>query len=169
MLDIKYIKDNTDAVKTRLAARNNTEYAGMIDSVLDMYAARNEIIKTVEQLKARQNAVSRDIPRIKKEGGDTASLFEEMKSISETIKADDAKIAELDSKIEEILLGIPNIPSENVPAGRDAEDNKVVRIVNEPRKFDFKPRFDESARGNSCFGGKIGVIKNAAIVRLCYF
>ena len=88
----------------------------------------------------KQNAVSKEIPKLKKEGKDTTALFAEMKQISEEIKEYDGKIRELDEKIYNILLTVPNIPNETVPEGDTDEDNVEIRKWGEPTKFDFEPK-----------------------------
>ena len=139
MLDIKFIKDNIDYVKTRLNARGDDKYTKDIDEVVELYAKRNELIYENEQLKAKQNQVSKEVPVLKKAGKDTTSLLEEMKELSEKVKSGDVIIKDIDEKIAKILMFIPNLPHESVHLGKDDKDNTVVRVVGTPRKFDFTP------------------------------
>lgn len=141
MLDIKFIKDNIDYVKTRLNDRNENKYSNDIDNAVEFYAKRNELIYDNELLKAKQNQVSKEIPSLKKSGKDkdTALLLEEMKELSEKIKDADILIKDIDERITEILLNIPNLPDKSVPAGKDDKDNPVIRTFGEPKNFDFNP------------------------------
>ena len=141
MLDIKFIKDNIDYVKTRLNDRNDSEnkYAKDIDNAVEFYAKRNELIYNNELLKAKQNQVSKEVPVLKKEGKDTKSLLQEMKNLSEEIKDADILIKDIDERITGILMNIPNLPDKSVPAGKNEKENQVVKIIGEPRKFDFIP------------------------------
>lgn len=139
MLDMKRIRQAPDKVKAALKTRN-ADYDAAVDELLAIDDKRREIIASVEALKARQNAVSKQIPAIKKEGGDLAGLMQEMKSLSDTIKADDATLTELAAKQNDLLLSIPNIPSETTPIGTDDSMNVEVRRWGEPTKFDFEPK-----------------------------
>ena len=139
MLDLKFIKDNTEYVKKRLNERMEKNFDEDIDNVLNFYIKRNELIFEVEQLKAKQNQVSKEIPKLKKEGKDTVELMNEMKLISDKVKESDGVIKEMDGQIDEILYSIPNLPHESVPVGKSDEDNFIVRVVGEPRKFGFTP------------------------------
>lgn len=138
MLDIKLIKENPVFVKERLMTRNK-DYSSDIDRLLECDSVRRSLIADTEAQKARQNAVSRLIPALKKEGRDTAEIFTEMKNLSDRVKSENDKISELDSEIERILLFIPNLPHESVPVGPDDTANVEVRHWSEPRMFDFTP------------------------------
>ncbi|MCL1858110.1 MAG: serine--tRNA ligase [Oscillospiraceae bacterium] len=139
MLDIKFIKDNIDYVKARLSDRNEKKYSADIDNAVEFYAKRNELIYNNELLKARQNQVSKEVPALKKAGKDTAVLLNQMKELSEEIKNADILIKDIDERITAILLNIPNLPDKSVPVGKDEKDNQIVRIIGEPKKFDFDP------------------------------
>lgn len=138
MLDIKLIKENPVFVKERLMTRNKN-YSAEIDRLLECDSVRCSLIADTEAQKARQNAVSRLIPALKKEGKDTTEIFSEMKDLSDRIKNDNDKISELDSEIERILLYLPNLPHESVPVGPDDKANVEVRRWSEPRMFGFTP------------------------------
>ncbi|MHC1695558.1 MAG: serine--tRNA ligase [Eubacteriales bacterium] len=141
MLDIKFIKENTEYTIKRLADRSGGEaYEADIKQIIELDERRRALIYDTEQLKAKQNAVSKQVPLLKKEGKDVSAIFEEMKELSEKIKQDDAIISETDTKIEALLLNIPNLPHESVPVGKDSEDNQEVRRVGTPRDFTFAPK-----------------------------
>ena len=97
MLDIKLIRNQTDYVKTRLADRG-TSYDADIDAVLQRDDARRALIFDNEQLKARQNEASRQIPAMKKAGQPVDALMAQMAELSAKIKEDDAKLAVLDAE-----------------------------------------------------------------------
>lgn len=138
MLDLKFIKENTEHVKERLAARGK-DYSADIDKAIELDTLRRALIAETEQLKAKQNAITKQVPIMKKEGKNTDALFAEMKEISDKTKADSAKIAEYDNEIEGILLSIPNVPHDSVVVGPDDSANVEQRRYGEPRKFDFEP------------------------------
>ncbi len=139
MLDIKVIKENPELVKAKLATRQK-DYSADIDTLLELDVKRRALISDTEAQKAKQNATSKLVPQLKKEGKDVAPLFEEMKVISDAIKKDTEIISELDEQIQNILLSIPNIPSDATPEGKDDSDNVEIRRWSEPRQFDFEPK-----------------------------
>ncbi len=138
MLDLKVIKENTQHVKERLAARGK-DYSQDIDKVLELDTMRRSLIAETEQLKAKQNAITKQVPIMKKEGKNTDELFTEMKELSDKTKADSTIISEYDAEIEKILLSIPNTPHDSVVVGPDDSANVEQRRWGEPRKFDFDP------------------------------
>ena len=139
MLDIKLIKENPEYVKARLLTRNK-DYSADIDRLLALDVERRALIADTEAKKAEQNRISKMIPQLKKEGKDVAPIFAEMKTLSDTVKADTDKIAALDEEIEKILLFIPNLPNESVPVGADDSENVEIRKWGTPREFDFEPK-----------------------------
>ena len=139
MLDIKTVRQDPERVKQAVKNRcGNLDKE--IDELLAIDVQRREIISRVEELKAKQNAVSKMIPQYKKEGKDVSEIFAEMKEISETIKADDTELAELEAKQKNLLLMIPNIPSDTVPVGADDSCNPEIRRNGTPKDFDFEPK-----------------------------
>ena len=137
MLDIKLLRSEPqkviDAIKSRGGELDLTEFA-------EIDKERRELLQEVEALKNKQNVVSKQIPQLKKEGKDVAPIFAEMNQIKETVKDIDAKVAELDEKLQNIVLTIPNIPNEKVSKGLSDEDNVEIRRWGEPTKFDFEPK-----------------------------
>jgi len=137
MLDIKLLRSEPqkviDAIKSRGGELDLTEFA-------EIDKQRRELLQEVEALKNKQNVVSKQIPQLKKEGKDVAPIFAEMNQIKETVKDIDAKVAELDEKLQNIVLTIPNIPNEKVAKGLSDEDNVEIRKWGEPTKFDFEPK-----------------------------
>lgn len=139
MLDIKWIKENAEYAKTRLATRQK-DYSAEIDRLLALDVERRALIADTEAKKAEQNRISKTIPQLKKEGKDVAPIFAEMKALSDTVKTDADRIGAIDAEIEGLLLSIPNVPNEKVPVGKDDSENVEMRRWSEPRKFDFAPK-----------------------------
>ena len=139
MLDIKAIRIEPEKVKAAMRNRNGN-FDAEIDRLLELDAKRRDLTGQVEQMKAEQNAASKKIPQIKKEGGDISEIMAKMKEISEQIKADDAILSEIETEQKNILLSIPNIPHESVPVGKDDKDNHEERRWGEPTKFEFEPK-----------------------------
>ncbi len=137
MLDLKYVCENIDFVTEKLSHRSGKSPIG---EVAPLAEKRVELIKKVETLKATKNAVSKDIAQIKKEKGNADSKIAEMKELGEEIKKYDDELNEIVSKLNELMLAIPNIPDESVPYGSDSDENVEVRRYLEPTKFDFEPK-----------------------------
>lgn len=135
MLDIKRIRTNKEEVIESLNSRFGNYN---IDKVLDLDEKRREIIFEVENKKARQNEVSKQVPKLKKDGIDVSELFKEMKALSDEIKELDVKVKDLDEEIRKELLSIPNTPNKDIPIGKSDEDNVEIRKFLEPKKFDFE-------------------------------
>lgn len=135
MLDIKRIRANKEEVIERLNSRFGNYN---IDRVLELDEKRREIIFEVENKKARQNEVSKQVPKLKKEGADVSGLFKEMKALSDEIKELDVKVKDLDEEIKKALLSIPNTPNKEIPVGKSDEDNVEIRKFLEPKEFDFE-------------------------------
>ncbi|MGI6702533.1 MAG: serine--tRNA ligase [Clostridia bacterium] len=137
MLDLKFIRANPEKVKEGLSKRRENID---IDRLLELDQNRRDLLSEVEQLKSRQNSVSKEIPRLKKEGKDVASILEEMKQLSESIKQMDGSLHELEDQIQDIMYSIPNIPHPSVPVGDTEEENVPVRYWGKPRKFEFQSK-----------------------------
>lgn len=138
MLDIKLIRSNPDFVKAA-AKKKEFDADDTIDRVLELDAKRREATGRVEAMKAEQNAASKKIPQIKKEGGDAAALMAELKELSEKIKEEDTALAALEEEQNTLLSGLPNLPDEDVAAG-GKENNKPLHYFKEQPKFDFEPK-----------------------------
>jgi len=135
MLDIKRIRKNPQEVE-ELLKRRNPDLS--LDKVLELDKKRREILVKVEEMKARQNVESKQIPTLKKEGKDVTELMEDLRKLSEEIKVLDADVKVVDDEIEEALMSIPNTPNPDISIGKSDEDNKEIRTWGEPRKFDFE-------------------------------
>ena len=151
MLDIRKIRENPEGVKNALQTRN-ANYDKYIDDILAIDEERRKVSTETDALKAQQNKVSKQIPQMKKNGEDTTPIMAEMKSISEQIKSADVKIKDLEAKQKELLLSVPNIPSETTPIGKDDTENVEVRKYSEPTKFDFEPK------AHWDLGAKLGIL-----------
>ena len=138
MLDIKYIKENTEDVITRLANKGKDARED-IEKILALDTERRSMIAETEALKAEQNKVSKSIPMLKKQGQDVTPIFAQMKELSEKIKADDEKIKAVETEYTNLMLSLPNLPDPDLkPGGK--ENNEPLRYYGEPHVFDFEPK-----------------------------
>jgi seryl-tRNA synthetase len=137
MLDIRFIRENADAVK---AAMKNRNADVDVDVVLALDGRRREIVSEAEVLKAERNKISKSIGLMIKEGKDPESIKAQVREMGDQISAFDEELREVEAKIRENLLYIPNLPSETTPIGRDESDNPVIRSWGERKTFDFEPK-----------------------------
>ena len=136
MLDLNFIREHTDEVKEALVKLNTT---APIDEILELDTRRRDLIKEVESLKARRNAVSKDIGRMKDDQA-REKLIVEMRELGDRIKALDDEVRDVEEKLRLRLFEVPNMPDREVPVGPDESANVVVRSWGQPRRFDFEPR-----------------------------
>ncbi len=139
MLDIKVIRENPQLVKDAMKKRNK-DMDALVDEVLAIDVERRELTVKLDQLKQEQNAASREIPKIKKEGGDISAIMSRMNEIKETVKSGDVRLGELEEKQQKIMYEFPNIPNPTIPVGKDDTDNVEIRRWGDPTAFDFEPK-----------------------------
>lgn len=143
MLDIKFIRENPDAVKKALTSR---KAGANINGLLELDHLRRAAITEVEELKNKRNSASKAIGGLMKDGrkDEAEASKEEVRKIGERIAVLDEQVRELDEKITQALLFIPNMPRPTVPVGESEADNPVIRTFGEQKKFDFKvkPHWD---------------------------
>ena len=137
MLDIKLLRTDFEGVKKALAHRHEDFN---LDRFQELDSKRRELLGEVESLKAKRNAVSKEIPQMKKQGLDTAPVLAEMKELADRIKELDTRTGEVEKELNDWMLTIPNIPNPTVPEGDSDADNVEVRRWGEPTKFDFEPK-----------------------------
>ena len=134
MLDIKLLRENLARVKERMATRGTVVDW---DEFVLLDRERREALSNLERLKEKKNRLSGEIGKVKKSGGDAASLMREVEEISEAIKNGEGPLAEIEARFEKFMLMVPNLPHPSVSLGKGSKDNKEVRRWGEPPKFDF--------------------------------
>ena len=139
MLDIKLIRENPEKVKAAMKTRNK-DMDAIVDEILAIDKQVRELTQKADALKAEQNAASKQIPQIKKEGGDISEIMARMNAIKEEVKTLDADKAELAAKQKTMMYEFPNVPSDTTPVGKDDSENVEVRRWGEPRSFDFEAK-----------------------------
>ncbi|HEX9880738.1 MAG TPA: aminoacyl--tRNA ligase-related protein, partial [Candidatus Binatia bacterium] len=137
MLDVKLLREQPDVVKVRVGSRGQ---AVDWDELADVDRRRRQVISNTENLKGKKNRLSGEVGELKKSGGDATPLMAEIEGLSKEIREQDATLKGIETRFEELMLVIPNLPHKSVPTGTDAGGNKEVRRWGEPRKFDFTPK-----------------------------
>lgn len=134
MLDIRLIRDNIDGVKKGLNAKN---VEINLEQVLVLDKQRREVMSQADDLRAEQNRASDEIASLMRDKKDASAIIVSMKDIKAKIEKLDKPLRDIDQKMSQILLGIPNLPHESVPVGGESA-NVVLRTVGALKKFDFK-------------------------------
>jgi seryl-tRNA synthetase len=137
MLDIKFIRQNIEAVENMLKARNTRVN---LDEFKIVEEKRRELITKVESLKSERNNKSKEIANLKKKGEIAKDLIDEMQKLSQEIKELESQLRVVEEQLENIALNIPNMLHESVPFGKDEEDNTVYKEWGEKPDFPFEPK-----------------------------
>ena len=137
MLDPHLLRTQLDTVAARLARRGvKLDTTGI--AVLE--EQRKAIQTTTQQLQAERNSKSKAIGQAKAKGEDTASLMATVADLGDKLKSAETELASIQARVVEISLGLPNLPHDSVPDGKDESGNVEVRRWGEPRQFDFTPK-----------------------------
>jgi seryl-tRNA synthetase len=136
MLDIQLLRKDLAQVAQRLAARGVTLDTARIET---LEAERKAIQVRTQELQARRNQLSKQIGQAKGRGEDTADLMTEVGGLGDALKAAEERLAGIQDDLSALLMTIPNLPHETVPAGRDDKDNAEVRRWGTPRTFAYPP------------------------------
>jgi seryl-tRNA synthetase len=137
MLDVQLLRSDIDAVARRLADRGVTIDT---DRFVALETTRKSLQTRTQELQAKRNASSKQIGALKQKGEDASALMAQVNAMADELKANEAKLAELQGELTEFLLGIPNLPHTSVPAGRSADDNAEARRVGTPKTLAFAPK-----------------------------
>lgn len=129
MLDINYIRENTEKVKE--AAKNKQHDPAIVDEVLALSQKRVGLIQRTEELRQERNQISKSDSEENRKRG---------KEIKDELKELEPGLEEVEKEYKNALYKIPNVPFDEVPVGKDESENKVVKKVGEPKKFSFKPK-----------------------------
>ncbi|AOT55723.1 serine--tRNA ligase [Weissella soli] len=138
MLDIKYLRNNANEAKERLATRGLDP--AEVTALLADDAKRRELLVAAEELKARRNTVSDEIGAKKRAKEDASAVIAEMQQVSADIKSLDEQIATVDAAIEARASHFPNLPNPGIPVGPDEDSNREERVWGDIPTFDFEPK-----------------------------
>jgi seryl-tRNA synthetase len=152
MLDLKFIRENPEAVKQGIKNKNEKD---RVDEILSLDEKRRSLIAKTDELKAKRNQVSQLVGQMKKSGQDASGIIAEMKMVSDEITLLDSQLKEVEANLEDILMYVPNMPHESVPVGKSAEDNKEMRQWL-PEGFSFKN--NEKFLDHIELGKKLGIL-----------
>jgi len=137
MLDPKRLRNDLQECATQLARRG---YQLDIATFQALEAQRKQLQVTAQELQAERNAKSKAIGQAKAKGEDAAPILAAVADLGDRLKAAELELQQVQQRLDDILLGMPNIPQADVPAGKDENDNQEIRRWGEPRKFGFEPK-----------------------------
>jgi len=135
MLDIKFIRENIDVLKT---AVKNKGLRFDIDDLIKIDDERKKLLQSVEEKRGTQNSYNEKI--VEASGKEKEKLLEEMKTLKTELQKEEDSLKKTTDKWQKLMLRVPNIPDMSVPAGLTGKDNKEVKKWGEQKKFDFKPK-----------------------------
>ena len=140
MLDVKLLRDNPEVIRNDLKKRGWLDKLPTVDEAIAADAEWRQAKKQVDDLRHRQNQLTVEIAALKKAGKDPKEKLGEVKGIPEEIASLEKRAQELQARVRETLMSLPNILHESVPTGPDESGNITIRTWGEPRKFDFQPK-----------------------------
>ncbi|HEX2987375.1 MAG TPA: serine--tRNA ligase [Chloroflexota bacterium] len=135
MLSLQFIRDHADVVRESLRKRHES---APVEEVLELDVRRRQLLQQLESMRAEQNRASAEVAKAKDKSA-VADRIAELRQLSQRIKEMEPTIKEIEERLGQLLLLIPNIPDDSVPEGKDDSENVVIRTWGEPRKFDFSP------------------------------
>ncbi|WP_457394010.1 serine--tRNA ligase [Roseateles sp. P5_E1] len=138
MLDITQLRKDLDAVIERLNARKTPQTFLDVERFKSLEGERRSVQVRTEELQARRNALSKQIGMAKGKGEDASALMAEVGSIADELKAGAERLDAIQVELNQMLMGVPNLPDASVPAGVDEAGNVEVRRWGTPRTFDFE-------------------------------
>ncbi len=178
MLDIRLLREQPDIVKTRLAARGS-RLDETIDAILAFDADRRTAETKLQNLQADRNRLSKEIGKLRSQGQDSSAIEAQVKAQASEMQELGQAATECEAKQKDLLLNLPNLPQETVPAGADASQNPVVRswgdkprlektedhvaIGERLRLFDFERASKISGSGFVCYTGKGARLERALV------
>src|SRR3984957_12873540 len=159
MLDLSFVRDNLPFVEEKLRQRG-MDPAAVLKDFNEVDTQRRQAITEAETSKAQRNKASEEIAKLKKSGQDATAAMAQTKELRDKIQTLEKTATDLDVRLRDILVGIPNLPHESVPVGHSAENNVEVRRWGAPPQFDFtpKPHWD--------LGAELGILDLERAVKL---
>jgi seryl-tRNA synthetase len=135
MLDIQALRNDLDRIVKQLQTRKFDFETAKFNS---LETERKTVQTRTQELQAKRNSVSKQIGLAKSKGEDASAIMVEVAGLGEQLKADETRLSEIQTELQNLLLNVPNIPHETVPVGQSEIENVEVRKVGTPRKFDFE-------------------------------
>ncbi len=149
MLDIRYVRENIEAVSDGMKRR---QMEPDLAPFVELDRRRREVLFEVENKRAMRNKASEEVAKMKREGEDIVAVTRKMRDLSGEIKELESELSLVEEKLEELMMGIPNLPHDTVPTGTTEEENLEVKVWGE------KPRFDFEVKDHTTLGEELGIL-----------
>jgi len=140
LLDVKLLRESPEVVRKNLERRNLSLKVPLVEEALRVDRDWRNLKTRVEELRHRQNQLTVEVASLKKQGKSIAGKLKEIEDIPERIMSLDSEAEKSYSRLQEIMLTLPNLLDETVPDGKDESDNLLLRSWGQPRKFEFEPK-----------------------------
>ncbi|MBI2296507.1 MAG: serine--tRNA ligase [Betaproteobacteria bacterium] len=134
MLDVQLLRSDLAGVARRIADRGATLDVAAFEA---LEAQRKAVQTETQELQARRNQLSKQVGQLKARGEDASQLMAQVNAQADRLSALERQLVNIQDRLNDFLMGVPNVPHDSVPAGKSPEDNREVRKVGTPRKFDF--------------------------------
>jgi len=138
VLDLRYVRDNAELVRERLAARGAAPF--ILDEFVQLDAERRAILVEAERLRQRRNELSKQVAELKRQGLSVNDIVAEVAADAPLLDNLEQQLKAKEAILQEAALFLPNLPHASVPVGKSADDNVEVRRWGSPRRFDFEPK-----------------------------
>ena len=135
MLDPQLLRNDLTAVSQALSKRGLELNTAELET---LEAERKQIQVQTQELQSKRNSLSKQIGQLKAKGEDTAPIMNEVGQLGEQLKQHETQLADIQQRLNDVLMGIPNTPHESVPAGNDEDDNIEIKRWGEPKSFAFE-------------------------------
>jgi seryl-tRNA synthetase len=168
MLDIKFIRENPELVKTGIEKKGAD--SSLVDNVMDLDKKRRELIQQIDTLRAKKNIVEEKLLKEKEEN--KKEILDVLKQVKLVLETKEKELNQLETEYQKLMSSIPNLPLEDVIAGKDERDNQVLKEVGEKAKFNFTPKdylflgesldIIDTKRAAKTSGSRFGFLKREA-------
>ncbi|PWB42930.1 MAG: serine--tRNA ligase [Candidatus Methylomirabilota bacterium] len=138
MLDLRYIRDNVELARERLAARGAAPF--ILEEFIQLDAERRATLAEAERLRQRRNELSKQVAELKRQGQDASDVIAQVAGDAPLLDGLEKQLKEQETILQDAALFLPNLPHDSVPIGKSAEDNVEIRRWGSPRRFDFEPK-----------------------------
>lgn len=165
MIDLRLLRENPDLFRE---AAQKKRIPADIDAVVDTDSQLRSLRVEVENLRSERNRVSKSVGRL--QGAEREAALEEAKTLRESLEAKEPQLKELEERLDQLILTVPNLPSPDAPVGATEEDNVEIRRWGTPREFDFEPKdhvdlalsldLVDFQRGSKVSGSRFYFLKN---------
>lgn len=136
MIDLKTLREEPELIRQAIASRGDKLD---LNEIIEIDARRRQIIMQLDNLRKERNELSEQVGKLKRQRKTAEDLMNKARAIGEKIKDAEQELKELETKFDELIAWLPNIPHKSVPVGKGSEANKFVRGLTEPPKYNFKP------------------------------